>query len=274
MVEYFGELLQGFAFTQNGWVQSYGSRCVKPPIIYGDVQRTQPMTVDWIGFAQSCTSRPVKGMLTGPVTILSWSFVRDDQPLEDTSLQIAFALRDEVCDLEKAGMQVIQIDEPAFREALPLRKNQWQTYLKWAVNCFRVASSGVKDETQIHTHMCYSEFNDIIEAIANLDADVITIESSRSEMELFKSFESFAYPNEIGPGVYDIHSPRIPTSQEIEARLENALQFIPAERLWVNPDCGLKTRGWPEVERALDNMVKAAKNCRLKHAKQPLTEKT
>lgn len=274
MVEYFGELLQGFAFTQNGWVQSYGSRCVKPPIIYGDVQRTQPMTVEWISYAQSCSQRPVKGMLTGPVTILSWSFVRDDQPLEATSLQIAFALRDEVCDLEKAGVQIIQIDEPAFREALPLRKNQWRLYLKWAVNCFRVASSGVKDETQIHTHMCYSEFNDIIEAIADLDADVITIENSRSELELFKSFESFAYPNELGPGVYDIHSPRIPTSEEMMARLEGALPFIPAERLWVNPDCGLKTRNWPEVEQALANMVKAAKNCRIKYAKQPLVEKT
>ncbi|MBS0350832.1 MAG: 5-methyltetrahydropteroyltriglutamate--homocysteine S-methyltransferase [Proteobacteria bacterium] len=272
MVEYFGELLSSFAFTQNGWVQSYGSRCVKPPIIFGDVSRPKSMTVEWIQFAQSCTNRPVKGMLTGPVTILSWSFVRDDQPLADTAAQIALALRDEVQDLELAGIHVIQIDEPAFREALPLRKKDWQEYLDWAVACFRLASSGVQDQTQIHTHMCYSEFNDVIEAIAKLDADVITIENSRSEMELLKAFETFAYPNEIGPGVYDIHSPRVPSSQEIISHLENALRYVPAQRLWVNPDCGLKTRNWPEVEQALTNMVKGAKICREKYAKQPVTE--
>ena len=266
MVEYFGELLNGFAFTKNGWVQSYGSRCVKPPIIYGDVSRPEPMTVNWIQYAQQLTKRPVKGMLTGPVTILAWSFVRDDQPLSATALQIALALRDEVTDLEKAGIGVIQIDEPAFREALPLRKNDWREYLKWAVNCFRVASSAVKDETQIHTHMCYSEFNDIIDAIADLDADVITLENSRSDMELLKAFENFSYPNEIGPGVYDIHSPRIPTVLDIETQLENATRFVPVSRLWVNPDCGLKTRSWPEVDQALTNMVRAAKSYRKKKA--------
>ena len=266
MVEYFGELLNGFAFTKNGWVQSYGSRCVKPPIIYGDVSRPEAMTVNWIQYAQQLTKRPVKGMLTGPVTILAWSFVRDDQPLSATALQIALALRDEVTDLEKAGIGVIQIDEPAFREALPLRKNDWREYLKWAVNCFRVASSAVKDETQIHTHMCYSEFNDIIDAIADLDADVITLENSRSDMELLKAFENFSYPNEIGPGVYDIHSPRIPTVLDIETQLENATRFVPVSRLWVNPDCGLKTRSWPEVDQALTNMVRAAKSYRKKKA--------
>lgn len=262
MVEYFGELLDGFAFSENGWVQSYGSRCVKPPIIYGDVSRIKPMTVVWSTFAQSLTTKLVKGMLTGPVTILAWSFVRDDQPRKDTALQIAFALRDEVVDLEAAGIKVIQIDEPAFRESLPLRHSNWQHYLDWAVTYFRVASSGVKDETQIHTHMCYSEFNDIIEAIAALDADVITLESSRSGMELLKAFERFSYPNDIGPGVYDIHSPRIPDVTEIEGLLKNALNYIPIDRLWVNPDCGLKTRGWEEVRVALTNMVQAAKNLR------------
>lgn len=259
MVEYFGEALDGFAFTSHGWVQSYGSRCVKPPIIYGDVSRPKPITVEWSQYAQSLTPRPVKGMLTGPVTILSWSFVRDDQPHSATALQIALALREEAQDLEKAGIKVIQIDEPAFREALPLRKNDWGQYLDWAVFVFRVAACGVQDQTQIHTHMCYSEFNDVIEAIAALDADVITIESSRSEMELLKAFEHFAYPNEIGPGVYDIHSPRIPSIAEIVEQLEKALQHIPIERLWVNPDCGLKTRSWPEVEAALANMVAAVK---------------
>ncbi len=262
MVEYFGELLEGFAFTENGWVQSYGSRCVKPPIIYGDISRIKPMTVAWSTFAQSLTSKWVKGMLTGPVTILAWSFVRDDQARKDTALQIAFVLRDEVVDLESAGIRVIQIDEPAFRESLPLRRSNWQDYLDWAVTCFRVASSGVRDETQIHTHMCYSEFNDIIEAIAALDADVITLESSRSDMELLKAFEHFSYPNDIGPGVYDIHSPRVPDVEEIENLLKNALNYIPIERLWVNPDCGLKTRGWTEVRTALINMVQAAKNLR------------
>ena len=264
MVEYFGELLQGFAFTENGWVQSYGSRCVKPPIIYGDISRPKPMTVEWTQYAQSLTKRYVKGMLTGPVTILAWSFVRDDQPHADTALQIALALRDEVTDLEKAGIKVIQIDEPAFREVLPLLKKDWQQYFEWSVLAFRVAASGVQDQTQIHTHMCYSEFNDVIEAIAALDADVITLESSRSQMELLKAFEHYAYPNAIGPGVYDIHSPRIPSTEEIVDRLEKALRYIPTARLWVNPDCGLKTRGWPEVEAALQHMVTAAKLLRKK----------
>ncbi len=266
MVEYFGELLNGFAFTKNGWVQSYGSRCVKPPIIYGDVSRPQAMTVEWIRYAQSLTNRRMKGMLTGPVTILAWSFVRDDQTHATTALQIALALRDEVTDLEQAGIRVIQIDEPAFRESLPLRKQDWQYYLTWAVKCFRVASSSVQDQTQIHTHMCYSEFNDVIKAIAELDADVITLESSRSEMELLQAFEDFAYPNGIGPGVYDIHSPRVPPTQEMVKQLEKALKYVPHERLWVNPDCGLKTRGWPEVEQALTNMVNAAKTLRKAYA--------
>jgi 5-methyltetrahydropteroyltriglutamate--homocysteine methyltransferase len=262
MVEYFGEQLRGFAFTQNGWVQSYGSRCVKPPIIFGDVSRPTPMTVDWITYAQSLTSRPMKGMLTGPVTILQWSFVRDDQPRSDTALQIALAIRDEVVDLERAGVKIIQIDEPAIREGLPLRRAQWGDYLKWAVKAFRVASSGVRDETQIHTHMCYSEFNDIIESIAAMDADVITIESSRSDMEILEAFANFKYPNEIGPGVYDIHSPNIPTEEHIVQLMKKAAERIPAQRLWVNPDCGLKTRQWEEVIPALTNMVAAAKTLR------------
>jgi 5-methyltetrahydropteroyltriglutamate--homocysteine methyltransferase len=262
MVEYFGELLEGFAFTENGWVQSYGSRCVKPPIIYGDVERPAPMTVDWIKYAQSCTDRPMKGMLTGPVTILNWSFVRDDQPRSETCAQIALALRDEVLDLEKAGIRVIQIDEAALREGLPLRKAEWAAYLDRAVRAFRLTASGVANDTQIHTHMCYSEFNDIIQAIAEMDADVITIETSRSDMELLDVFEDFEYPNEIGPGVYDIHSPNVPTVDEMVALMEKAAQRIPAERLWVNPDCGLKTRGWPEVEEALANMVLAAQHLR------------
>lgn len=265
MVEYFGELLQGFAFTTQGWVQSYGSRCVKPPIIFGDVWRSKPMTVDWSQYAQSLSSRLVKGMLTGPVTIAAWSFVRDDQPFSDTVLQIALALRDEVIDLEKSGIQVIQIDEPAFREALPLRKKDWQGYFDWAIQAFRITSCGVQDQTQIHTHMCYSEFNDIIEAIAALDADVITIESSRSQMELLQALKYFNYPNEIGPGVYDIHSPQVPSVEKIVEQLDKALHHISAARLWVNPDCGLKTRNWPEVEQALSNMVTAAKEVRAKH---------
>lgn len=265
MVEYFGELLAGFAFTQNGWVQSYGSRCVKPPIIYGDVSRQAPMTVRWSQYAQSLSSRLVKGMLTGPVTILAWSFVRDDQSDEATATQIALALRDEVCDLEKAGIKIIQIDEPAFRETLPLRREDWQAYLHWAAKCFRLASSGVEEATQIHTHMCYAEFNDIMHAIADLDADVITLESSRSDMELLEAFKDFSYPNEIGPGVYDIHSPRVPSTEEMHALLRKALERIPAQRLWVNPDCGLKTRGWPEVKRALENMVQAASQLREEH---------
>jgi 5-methyltetrahydropteroyltriglutamate--homocysteine methyltransferase len=262
MVEYFGELLNGFAFTANGWVQSYGSRYVKPPIIYGDVSRPQPMTVEWTTYAQKLTKRPMKGMLTGPTTILCWSFVRDDQPRAQTAKQIALALRDEVVDLEKAGIKVIQIDEPAFREGLPLRRKEWGNYLEWSTEAFRIASCGVKDETQIHTHMCYAEFNDIIEAIADLDADVITIETSRSHMELLTAFERFQYPNSIGPGVYDIHSPRIPTVAEIKTLLLKALKHIAPERLWVNPDCGLKTRSWPEVNTALTNMVTAAKELR------------
>lgn len=259
MVEYFGELLNGFAFTKNGWVQSYGSRCVKPPIIYGDVSRPQAMTVEWSAYSQTLSKRPVKGMLTGPVTILAWSFVRDDQSHQATALQIALALRDEVIDLEKAGIAIIQIDEPAFRESLPLRHKDWQNYLDWAVFSFRIAACGVKDSTQIHTHMCYSEFNDVIAAIAALDADVITLESSRSKMELLEAFENFSYPNEIGPGIYDIHSPRVPSQDEMIKQLQHALRYIPIERLWVNPDCGLKTRNWPEVTAALKNMVGAAK---------------
>lgn len=259
MVEYFGEQLKGFSFTQKGWVQSYGSRCVKPPIIYGDVSRPQPMTVAWSRYAQSLTKRPMKGMLTGPVTILEWSFVRNDQPLSVTCQQIALAIRDEVLDLEKAGISVIQIDEPAIREGLPLRHAQWDTYLQWAVDSFRLTASGVKDETQIHTHMCYSEFNDIIAQIARMDADVITIECSRSQMELLDVFRQFKYPNEIGPGVYDIHSARIPSVEEMVTLLRKAAALIPKERLWVNPDCGLKTRGWEETRPAIANMVEAAK---------------
>jgi len=258
MVEYFGERLSGFVFTENGWVQSYGSRCVKPPIIFGDVERPAPMTIRWSAFAQANSEKLVKGMLTGPVTILQWSFVRDDQPRKDTTFQIGLAIRDEVIDLEKAGIKVIQIDEPAIREGLPLRKSDWTTYLKWAVDAFRLSAAGVADQTQIHTHMCYSEFNDIIDSIAAMDADVITIETSRSQMELLDAFADFNYPNEIGPGVYDIHSPRVPTVEEITGLLEKALQVIPARNLWVNPDCGLKTRKWPETEAALRNMITAA----------------
>ncbi len=266
MVEYFGELLEGFAFTRHGWVQSYGSRCVKPPILFGDVSRPAPMTVDWITFAQSLTDKPMKGMLTGPVTILNWSFVRDDQPREITCAQIALALRDEVLDLEAAGIRAIQIDEAALREGLPLRRCDWPRYLDWAVRAFRLTASGVRDETQIHTHMCYSEFNDIIEAIAAMDADVITIETSRSQMELLDAFENFEYPNEIGPGVYDIHSPNTPTVEEMVRLMELAAERIPAERLWINPDCGLKTRSWDEVEPALRNMVEAARRLRVRFA--------
>ncbi len=265
MVEYFGEQLDGFAFTRNGWVQSYGSRCVKPPIIVGDVARGAPMTVAWSRYAQSLTERPMKGMLTGPVTMLQWSFVRDDQPRETTCRQIALALRDEVTDLEAAGIPAIQIDEPALREGLPLRQGEWQAYLDWAVECFRLTASGVRDATQIHTHMCYSEFNDIIAAIAALDADVITIETSRSNMELLDAFQDFAYPNEIGPGVYDIHTPNLPEVAWMVRLVEKAVERIPAERLWVNPDCGLKTRSWAEVEPALANMVEAARELRRRY---------
>ncbi|HEX3942048.1 MAG TPA: 5-methyltetrahydropteroyltriglutamate--homocysteine S-methyltransferase [Acidobacteriaceae bacterium] len=262
MVEYFGEQLEGFVFSENGWVQSYGSRCVKPPIIYGDVFRPRPMTVRWARYAQSLSGRPVKGMLTGPVTILQWSFVRDDQPRSVTCRQIALAIRDEVTDLEAAGIRVIQIDEPAIREGLPLRRSDWPEYLEWSVNAFRLASSGVADGTQIHTHMCYSEFNDIIDSIVAMDADVISIECSRSRMELLDAFHRVRYPNEIGPGVYDIHSPRVPENAEIETLLRKALEVLSPEQLWVNPDCGLKTRGWPEVRDALGNMVATAKKIR------------
>lgn len=262
MVEYFGEQLEGFVFTENAWVQSYGSRCVKPPIIFGDVHRSNPMTIEWLKYAQSLTTKHVKGMLTGPVTILQWSFVRNDQPRWQTCMQIALAIRDEIIDLEKAGIKIIQIDEPAIREGLPLRKIDWQNYLEWAVKAFRIATSAVKDETQIHTHMCYSEFNDIIHNIADMDADVITIECSRSQMELLDAFANFKYPNEIGPGVYDIHSPRIPSKNEIIYLLEKAKEVIPPEQLWVNPDCGLKTRHWEETKIALTEMVKAAKSLR------------
>jgi 5-methyltetrahydropteroyltriglutamate--homocysteine methyltransferase len=258
MVEYFGEQLEGFVFTANGWVQSYGSRYVKPPIIFGDVHRPKPMTVRWSAFAQTLTKKPMKGMLTGPVTISQWSFVRDDQPRSQTVQQIALAIRDEVLDLEKAGIAAIQIDEPALREGLPLRKQDWPAYLRWAVDAFRLSCGGVKNETQIHTHMCYAQFNDIIEAIADMDADVISIETSRSNMELLGAFESFRYPNEIGPGVYDIHSPRVPETAEMVDLLVKASRVLPAEHIWVNPDCGLKTRQWPEVKQALKNMVAAA----------------
>lgn len=259
MVEYFGEQLSGFAFTRNGWVQSYGSRCVKPPVIYGDVSRPHAMTVDWAVYAQSLTDKPVKGMLTGPVTILQWSFVRNDQPRAVTMKQIALAIRDEVVDLEKAGIKVIQIDEPAIREGLPLRKADRDEYLDKAVEAFRISASGVKDSTQIHTHMCYSQFNDIIRHIALMDADVITIECARSQMNLLGAFAEFKYPNEIGPGVYDIHSPRVPSVQEMVELLQKASQVINPAQLWVNPDCGLKTRGWTETEASLRNMVQAAR---------------
>ena len=267
MVEYFGECLEGFTFTSHGWVQSYGSRYVKPPIIFGDVSRPKPMTVYWTKYAQSLTDRPMKGMLTGPVTILQWSFVRDDQPLSDTALQIALSIRDEAIDLEKAGIAAIQIDEPAFREGLPLRHSEWPSYLDWAVKAFRLSSCGVQDDTQIHTHMCYSEFNDIIKSIADLDADVITIETSRSNMELLDAFVAFDYPNEIGPGVYDIHSPRVPPLEEMENLMGKAQAVLPSSNLWVNPDCGLKTRSWDEVIPSLSHMVSAAKKLRTQLSK-------
>jgi 5-methyltetrahydropteroyltriglutamate--homocysteine methyltransferase len=265
MVEYFGEQLDGFAFTKNGWVQSYGSRCVKPPIIYGDVKRPKAMTVRWSKHAQSLTTKPMKGMLTGPVTVLQWSFVRDDQPRAQTCRQIALALRDEVLDLEASGIHVIQIDEPAIREGLPLRRFDWKHYLDWAVEAFRISAAGVADTTQIHTHMCYSEFNDIIEAVAAMDADVISIETSRSRMELLDAFVRFDYPNDIGPGVYDIHSPRVPSGEEMLDLLRKALSVLKPGQIWINPDCGLKTRGWPEVRAALEAMVGAAKILRKEH---------
>lgn len=262
MVEYFAEQLDGYAFTRFGWVQSYGSRCVKPAVIFGDLSRPQAMTVEWIGYAQGLTSKAMKGMLTGPVTMLMWSFPRDDISREQQARQLALAIRDEVLDLEAAGIKIIQVDEAAFREGLPLRQAQWQAYLDWATDAFRLCVSGVRDETQIHTHMCYSEFNAVIESIAAMDADVITIETSRSDMQLLQAFEAFAYPNDIGPGVYDIHSPRVPDTAEMTTLLRKAAQRIPVERLWVNPDCGLKTRAWPETEAALVNMVAAARQLR------------
>ena len=262
MVQYFGEQLSGFAFTRHAWVQSYGSRCVRPPILFGDVSRPKAMTVEWWRYAQSLTSKPMKGMLTGPVTILNWSFVRDDIPRSEACRQIAFAIRDEVADLEKAGAAMIQIDEAALREGLPLRKSSWPAYLDWAVECFRICSSGVKDATQIHTHMCYSEFNDIIDAIAAMDADVISIETSRSKMELLDAFKSYRYPNEIGPGVYDIHSPRVPGVSEMVDLMQLARKRLSDPQLWINPDCGLKTRKWEDVRPALENMVQAARQMR------------
>jgi 5-methyltetrahydropteroyltriglutamate--homocysteine methyltransferase len=262
MVQYFAEQLEGFAFTENGWVQSFGSRYIRPPIIYGDISRSKPMTLKWAKFAQAQSKKPVKGMLTGPVTILNWSFVRDDQPRSATCRQIALAIREEVNDLEAAGIGIIQIDEPALREGLPLQKELWQNYLDWAVECFKLSTSGIKDETQIHTHMCYSEFNDIIQSIAALDADVISIEAARSHMELLKAFLVFHYPNDIGPGVYDIHSPHVPDQKEIYQLLKEALEVLPASQLWVNPDCGLKTRRWEEIKPALKSMVAATKQLR------------
>lgn len=267
MVEYFGELLEGFAFTQYGWVQSYGSRCVKPPVIYGDVSRPNAMTVAWSTYAQTLTKRPMKGMLTGPVTILQWSFVRNDIPRSTVCKQIALALNDEVLDLEKAGIKVIQIDEPAIREGLPLKRADWDAYLNWAGESFRLSSAGCEDSTQIHTHMCYSEFNDILPAIAAMDADVITIETSRSDMELLTAFGEFKYPNDIGPGVYDIHSPRVPTEAEVEHLLRKAIEVVPVERLWVNPDCGLKTRGWKETLEQLQVMMNVTHKLRAELAK-------
>ena len=263
MVEYFGEQLKGFTFTSSGFVQSYGSRCVKPPIIFGNVSRPKPMTVRWSKFAQEQTKQIVKGMLTGPITILQWSFVRDDQPRKFTAQEIGFAIRDEVEDLEKNGIRMIQIDEPALREGLPLKKKDWKDYLSWSVDCFKISAAVVKDETQIHTHMCYAEFEDIIDSIAALDADVISIETSRSRMELLTTFEKFKYPNEVGPGVYDIHSPRVPSQDEMKILIEKASKLIDPSRIWVNPDCGLKTRGWPETIDALTKMVNAAKELRV-----------
>jgi len=273
MVEYFGEQLEGYVFSRFGWVQSYGSRCVKPPILFGDITRPNAMTVEWSKYAQSLTNKPLKGMLTGPVTILNWSFVRDDQPRKDTCLQLALAVRDEVQDLEKAGVGIIQIDEAALREGLPLRQSDWNTYLEWAIEAFRISANGVRDDTQVHTHMCYSEFNDIIGAIARMDADVITIETSRSAMELLDAFKGFEYPNDIGPGVYDIHSPNIPQVEQVTDLMRKAAKRIPAERLWVNPDCGLKTRRWEEVIPALKAMVDAARELRTQSAGNEIAER-
>jgi 5-methyltetrahydropteroyltriglutamate--homocysteine methyltransferase len=262
MVEYFGEHFEGFASTTNGWVQSFGTRVVKPPIIFGDISRPVPITVKWAAYAQSLTDKPVKGMLTGPITMLEWSFVRDDQPRRDTCKQLALAIRDEVQDLEKSGIRIIQVDEPAMREGLPLRKADWAAYLGWAVECFKLSVAGVTDRTQIHTHMCYSDFNDIIESIGEMDADVISMEASRSGMELLSAFGEYRYPNQIGPGVYDIHSPRLPSAHEMKELLGKALDVLSADQVWVNPDCGLKTQSWEEVRVSLANMVDAAKSLR------------
>jgi 5-methyltetrahydropteroyltriglutamate--homocysteine methyltransferase len=262
MVEYFGEQLDGFATSASGWVQSYGSRGVKPPILFGDVARPAPMTVRWATYAASLTDRPMKGMVTGPVTILAWSFVRDDQPETDTARQVALALRDEVADLADAGLHAIQVDEPALRETLPLRATDRRSYLAWAAGAFRLATSGVADDVQIHTHMCYAEFGDILDAIVALDADVISMEASRSRMALLDELARVGYPNEIGPGVWDIHSPRVPGDAEIDDLLARALTVFGAEQLWVNPDCGLKTRAWPEVIESLTHMVGAARRAR------------
>jgi 5-methyltetrahydropteroyltriglutamate--homocysteine methyltransferase len=262
MVQYFAEQLEGFFATQNGWVQSYGSRCVRPPILYGDVSRPKPMTVQWISYAQSLTDKPVKGMLTGPVTILAWSFVRDDQPVADTAAQVALAIRDETIDLQSAGIAIIQVDEPALRELLPLRSKDKSDYLRWAVDAFRLSTSGVADTTQIHTHLCYSEFGEVIGAIADLDADVTSIEAARSHMEVLPDLNAAGFSNSVGPGVYDIHSPRVPSADEIVTSLREALKSVPAERLWVNPDCGLKTRNNDEVVASLEHMVAAAREVR------------
>ncbi|GHO76741.1 5-methyltetrahydropteroyltriglutamate--homocysteine methyltransferase [Ktedonobacter sp. SOSP1-85] len=262
MVEYFGEYLTGMLLTQHGWVQSYGSRAVRPPIIYGDVARPGQITVEWSRFAQSLTARPVRGMLTGPVTIMQWSFVRDDQPRSETCKQIALAIREEVLDLEAAGIRAIQIDEPALREGFPLRHADWQEYLSWAIFCFRLAANGVRDETQIHTHLCYSKFDDIVPEIASMDADVVLIEASRSQFDLLEALRAYRYPNGIGLGIYDVHSPHVPTTQDFDEKLRLVLQILPSEQLWVNPDCGLKTRKWEEVKPALKHMVSATQQVR------------
>ncbi|CEP11738.1 hypothetical protein [Parasitella parasitica] len=266
MVEHFGHLLHGYDFTENGWVVSYGSRCVKPPVIFGDVSRRGPMTVDETVYAQSLTKKPLKGMLTGPVTMMKWSFVRDDLPLKDVCTQIGLALRDEVVDLEAAGIPCIQVDEPAIREGLPIRRADWDAYLDWSVGCFRLSTAGVRNETQIHTHMCYSDFNDIFDAIVDLDADVLSIENSKSDEKLLKIFAVKKYPQEVGPGLFDIHSPRVPSVEEMSVIFDNVIKYIPKEHAWINPDCGLKTRGWPETEAALANLVEVARQFRAKYA--------
>jgi 5-methyltetrahydropteroyltriglutamate--homocysteine methyltransferase len=259
MVQYFAEQMDGYTFTDNGWVRSYGTRCVRPPIIHGDVSRRGPMSVRWTQYAQSLTDRPVKGMLTGPVTMLKWAFPRDDASEADTAVQLALAIRDEVLDLEAAGIRIVQVDEPAIREGLPLRRERWAEYIDWAVRSFRIATAAAADETQIHTHMCYSEFGDILGAVGDLDADVASVEAARSRMELVGDLEREGYRQEVGPGVYDIHSPRVPSVDEMADRLRQALDVLPPERVWVNPDCGLKTRAYAEVEPALRNMVDAAR---------------